>query len=469
MFKSPFRGSSDKKKGSSSSSNSSNSQGSRLSYDQVHGANRYDENLKEIELTKAYSVAEEKLKSKPYAERKFKAKENIIRIRNLYPFLSIFLSLSVGILTGDLFASGLSTTAYYLTLIILTVAVFLVAWLLEDLKRDACRDFFATEPRSRSGRQRFWLNSLFMYSVIISGIGGYVASIHLNDRTDEIEKNYQTQSDSVNTDYGEQIALLNSIIDENKKRMQSASKWTRYHAQKDLTQAQTQKTELLKLQNSTLSEIKTEKKAELTAGDLMNRYKAYILVLIVFLFEIMYIRSYAYEYAIERKIKEENQKFKIVQTPKDTIESQQTLTLQDVAMEMLLAQLTQGNRIQGLNPAVQAALGNVSYAYPQSNGNVGFQFGKNPEEPKKTPQKEVNPEKNSQFHENTRQVVPEKSQKPHIEVQKDGQPAHLKTCQNCGIEFVHKHWNAKYCTDKCRKDAWEKKTGKVLKTKPKKK
>ena len=475
MLKYPFGRGSGKKKGASSSAKPS---GDRLSYDQIHGNNRYDESLKEIELTKAYSVAEAKLKSKPYAERKFKAKENIIRIRSLYPYLSVFLSLSVGILTGDLFASGLSEMAYYLTLGILTVAVFLVAWLLEDLKRDACRDYFATEARSRTSRQRFWLNSLFMYSVIISGIGGYVASIHLNDRTAEIEQTYQTQSDSVSTGYGEQIAVLNTIIEENKKRMQSPSKWTRYHAQKDLTEAQKQKTELLKLQNNTLSEIKTEKKAELTAGDLVNQYKAYVLVLVVFLFEILYIRSYAYEYAIERKIKEENQKFNIVATPKDAIETQQTLTLQDVAMEMLLANLTQGNLAQGLNPALQATLGNQGYNYPQGAGNVGFQFGKITEESpqkqpsetdKEPPPKQEEPEKKGQFDENTAQMVPEKSKKVSSKGSKEKRIVLKKPCVNCGTEFVYQNARAKYCSDKCRKEAWEKRTGKTMKNKPKKK
>lgn len=469
MFKTPFRGDG-KKKNSTPPRKDVRPKSSTLSYDQIHGNNQYDESLKGIELTKAYSVAEEKLKAKPYAERKFKAKENIIRIRNLYPFLSIFLSLSVGILTGDLFASGFSILGYYLTLGILTVSVFLITWLLEDLKRDACRDFFATENRLRTSRQRFWLNSLFMYSVIISGIGGYVASIHLNDRTDEIEQMYQTQSDSVSTGYGEQIAVLDAIIDENQKRMQSASKWTRYHAQKDLTEAQKQKTELLKLQNNTLSEIKTEKKAELTAGEIINHYKAYVIVLIVFLFEILYIRSYAYEYAVERKIKEENQKFKVVEIPKDSIDTQKPVTLQDVAMEMLLTQLTQNKHFTSINPLASSTLGNTPHVYPQSNGNVGFQFKQQDAKPnieKKIKQQDTVKQTNREAETNT--SITKKTSESHLEIRKDGKPAHLKTCPNCGTEFVHKHWNAKYCTSKCRKEAWEKRTGKKFRNKKKKK
>lgn len=122
-------------------------------FNQIHTDNEFDETLRQTELTKAYIISERKLRKKPYAERKFKTKENIIKVRNFYPYLSVFLSLSVGIMTGDLFASGLNEFGYFLTLGILTIAVFLVAWLLEDLKRDACREYFETiKP---TGKQRF--------------------------------------------------------------------------------------------------------------------------------------------------------------------------------------------------------------------------------------------------------------------------------------------------------------------------
>lgn len=34
-----------------------------------------------------------------------------------------------------------------------------------------------------------------------------------------------------------------------------------------------------------------------------------------------------------------------------------------------------------------------------------------------------------------------------------------KTCQHCGQPFEKKHWNARYCSDTCRVEAWEKRTG----------
>ena len=40
-----------------------------------------------------------------------------------------------------------------------------------------------------------------------------------------------------------------------------------------------------------------------------------------------------------------------------------------------------------------------------------------------------------------------------------------RTCKNCGNEFDYKHWNKQYCSDACRIDHWQKKTGKILKLK----
>lgn len=344
---------------------------------EVHGTNQFDTQLKQTDLLRAYENAELKLQDKSYAERKYKTKENIIKVRSFYPYLSVFLSLSVGILTGDLFASGLTEVAYYLTLGLLACATFLVAWLLEDLKRDACRDYFSSfKP---TARQRFWLNTLFLYSMIISGIGGFVASIHLNDKSADIEANYQQQSDSVSTDYDEQVAVLDAIIKENQNRMNAPSKWARYHAQKDLAEAQKQKMELQKTQNESLSTLKTEKKDALTADDMLNQYKAYIIVFVVFILELLYIRSYAYEYAVEKKIKEENRNHNFVKPSQETLPSNAPLTLQDVAMQMLMAQITgqvpQFGQNQAMSPQVQNQGGNVPYASGHQT-NVGFQFQK---------------------------------------------------------------------------------------------
>jgi hypothetical protein len=45
---------------------------------------------------------------------------------------------------------------------------------------------------------------------------------------------------------------------------------------------------------------------------------------------------------------------------------------------------------------------------------------------------------------------------------------HQKRCKNCNEIFNYKHWNAKYCGEKCRIESWELRTGKTFKKKSKK-
>ncbi len=45
------------------------------------------------------------------------------------------------------------------------------------------------------------------------------------------------------------------------------------------------------------------------------------------------------------------------------------------------------------------------------------------------------------------------------------QISNKRTCKNCGIEFDYIHWNKQYCSDTCRIENWERKTGKKLKLK----
>ncbi len=40
-----------------------------------------------------------------------------------------------------------------------------------------------------------------------------------------------------------------------------------------------------------------------------------------------------------------------------------------------------------------------------------------------------------------------------------------RICKNCGKEFEYKHWNKKYCTDACRIEHWQMRTGKKFKFK----
>lgn len=66
-------------------------------------------------------------------------------------------------------------------------------------------------------------------------------------------------------------------------------------------------------------------------------------------------------------------------------------------------------------------------------------------------------------------VTSEKKQTDNqLDSQKKGENSNVRNCKNCNKPFLFLHWNARYCSDKCRIESWEKRTGKTLKKKSKK-
>jgi hypothetical protein len=55
-----------------------------------------------------------------------------------------------------------------------------------------------------------------------------------------------------------------------------------------------------------------------------------------------------------------------------------------------------------------------------------------------------------------------------VTVQKSELKGNERSCKNCNEKYIYKHHKQMYCTDKCRIESWEKRTGKTLKKKSKK-
>jgi hypothetical protein len=55
-----------------------------------------------------------------------------------------------------------------------------------------------------------------------------------------------------------------------------------------------------------------------------------------------------------------------------------------------------------------------------------------------------------------------------VVVQKSDKNSNERVCKNCNEIYIYKHHKQMYCTDKCRIESWEKRTGKTLKKKSKK-
>lgn len=95
---------------------------------------------------------------------------------------------------------------------------------------------------------------------------------------------------------------------------------------------------------------------------------------------------------------------------------------------------------------------------------VGFQFGvialgqntPKPEELEKTTT--LKGEDSPYLQSNTVKVV----EKEYIQL-----GANERVCKHCNTKFSFKHWNATYCGEKCKIEAWELRTGKTFNKKKK--
>ena len=290
-------------------------------YSQTNRPNPHIARLKVTESTKPYQIASEKLKPRTYAEKKFSEKEMILTIRDFYPFISVILGVSVAYGGGKLFFEASDTFGYYASIVAVCALALVIFGVLETLKVNTAKNFFSELP-SKRGSGHIALMIYFLLSASVSGFGGYLLNIQTNDKTAEITAQYGAQTDSVKRDISAQIEILNLAITENKNRIKTGSKWVRYHAQKDLANLQAQKTELLKLQKNEVSELESRKITQINTADLINKNKGFLLTFIVIILELLYIFSFKYEYAVERKINTENQNDNYENTAVETIPAQ---------------------------------------------------------------------------------------------------------------------------------------------------
>ncbi len=190
--------------------------------------------------------------------------------------------------------------------------------------------------------------------------------------------------------------------------------------------------------------IKIDVKTKIANDFDSNSKKGFLGGVGVFVLEVLFLIAYYLEYLFERQIKTENRNFNKVKTTEPLkIESPDKITLESLAIQVLL------NQIQGGQPVQFQPL--QSQNAPQK---FGFQF-------KRAEQKNTfDDTKNEENHISQRETSDEKSLTKNVN---DGN----RICKNCQAVYVYRHWNQKYCSDACRIENWEKRTGKKVQKKKK--
>jgi hypothetical protein len=273
---------------------------------------------------------------------------------------------------------------------------FLIVSFFEWLKKDFALEYFAV------GSGGFALFLLFAFSLVSAGSGGYIGNIAINDQSEMINTKFEVLNDSINNEFAPQIETLDAVIKEQKERLKSSSKWTRYHAGIDLGKLSVQRLELVKLASSEAKDLKTEAKNEIDLAVELTKYKSYLITVLIVIFEILYLYSFYFQFQYYKKVKIEN---KYV-----------------FGVHVLIPDL---KNVLHLQPANQLQVGqSVNYQVAEQpkhepkQDNIGFTF--------------------------------ESGQQPQSD-----NDTKKRTCKNCNSQYDYKHHKQLYCKDKCRKDAWD--------------
>ena len=441
-------------------------------YDAIHGENAYEASQRATAKTQAYLKAEAKLRHQTYAEKNYHPKEWTVKIRNGYPFASVILGGFIAFLAGDVFAQGLDTLMYGVTVLTIGILSLAVISLFEVFKYKAAIGVF--------GHQNYSLTPVlvlfFGISVGISAGGGYLMSLRMNDQTADIQADFSHQTDSIKNQYGEMISAYNTQIESAKETLSKhKNKWLAHAARKDLQAAQAAKADLLQKIKTESSDLQGLEAEEITLADELNAHKAYVVVLLVVVFEILYLLSFGYEYRIERAIKTENRNHGLVkpqESPVMSVSSSPPLSPSvshlSFEQELILGLLGNNTNISTHNG--QFGLGT---SLTTSSNKVGFRFGRNrtASKPKHYDDRKLKNADNGT--ENTDLAT-------HYANRNNGESNYdesnyddrnndkrksvdyskpVRQCKHCGSDFNYKHWNKQYCSDDCKYEYHRKHNG----------
>ena len=408
---------------------------------EIHQNDVFTTNLSQTAQKGYYQEAQQELTPIPYAEKN----------RSLYLFSKGFVSVYhvVSFLLGLASVFLIAKAFYTGEISVLTIAIAVLIGLLlsgllvglEMLKGNSATDLFKSIAKGESAPTgaKLGLGFTFVLSVLFSALGGAFLTVEMNDKSTIIQSELTTQSDSLKNMYSSQLEGYEMSINSSKETLKKHSKgWRANNARTDLQTAIEAKNNLLEKLDNRLT-IESDKAVKNTLENAKEgKNTGFIVAFIVLLLEIMTIICYHFKFIYLRNTEREGISFEIISNeiiePKVTPSNEPLTELAEI-LKTFLSQPT----TQDVNTAV--APYTIQTIQPQKS--IGFQFG--------------NDTRTANSSRNTAVVTAnENNQKKELG---NGN----RECPNCKEAFVYKVWNHIYCSEKCRIEAWEAKTGKVFK------
>jgi hypothetical protein len=372
-----------------------------------------DTNFNETSLRNDYvgviNDVDERVREKSYLERN-KGKYNRSKFfKKFYPIFSVVSATFLGVMGANVLSnSDKYSVGWWATILLVGSAVFVIADLNEKAKQENLESFFFANVG-----QRIMMFTVFV-SLAFSGFGGYLFNIATNDPTNSINEKFNILNDSVSSQYQNDLNVINAVIAENQKRFNSKSKWTRYHAQKDLDKNLKTKSDILAMSNGQKNELKSEKENEILTANELLKYKGYIYTAIVVIFELLYIYAFFFESQF------------CVKVSKEKAENYNTVQTAVFDLVKLLEGSSQNLISAGSNGTSQLTVNANNQVIPKKNDTlIGFQF-----------------------------------KGERLKAKETDFDAKMPTCQNCGKSYVKKVHHQKFCSDTCRQNNWKTKNKK---------
>jgi Skp family chaperone for outer membrane proteins len=403
---------------------------------QIHTPNLYEQSLAETKAKGDYQASIKALLPTTYQASNKLNFQFSKGFALLYHFVSALLGLATVGMLAYYFSGANALSAQYPTWIIYAMfgLVFLILSTLllgiEVFKSSLSKSIFKKSaigekvtPKSMLG-----LGLVMLFSIGISAVGGAILSYQMNDNSKQINRHYSAQSDSLRKLHDESLEAVKASIEAYKANLNKGSHWSKYATREKLDKAIETRNQLLQATNHQISTIQTAKEKEINLNSGEGTKYGLISALLVLVLEILSILCYQYQYVYHANCEKEAVNFEILpvianeQLPNTAYDSMKEIK------ELLQKLLTGNNQFQLANSSV----------HPSSN-KVGFSFGLNKDTTLK-----VNGEGNTV-----------KVEKEYIQL-----GANERVCKHCNTKFTFKHWNATYCGEKCKIEAWEQRTGK---------
>jgi len=295
----------------------------------VNKQNPYKQARQDTAVFSAYENAEIKLAPTTFQQTWESTEKIIVFVRNLYPPISVGLSIMVGYILSDIFASGLPKNMYWVVIIAISLLVFLLASIVESLKMVSAKNLFKGMYNAQTEADKPKISAylkvliFFLISLAISAFGGGELSKKINDNSSLIDSTYAGQIDSIKAMYKPQIALYDSqivgyqnvdysIYKQRTKSQKQKLEWLKKDNKRLISEVQTEKRTLQDRLDTEIKSLKTEGKESVLSDANKGQNYGLISACVIGVFELFFIVSFWFEYWYAYGCKEENRNFEIL-------------------------------------------------------------------------------------------------------------------------------------------------------------